>query len=361
MNINVILPYKKIGDKLVQAGKRDGNKTDDYILSVIEQIDFTNNKPKYLIMRIVELITTKNIKAKIKKPYDLDRMRDEYRSSSSAYGQGKAISKSGIQGAEYSKTNYFPSELQDDAYYAYIEAVKPLMGSNPYVPEIYKIIHITDSNGKVVPRYEMRTYKPYDKFNKRDLISILSKISKEEADKAESQEDYDTFDIWNIITGFVRNSTQNDRETDDTDLNEVLEIIRNVVASNPAFEYDMHRGNFMIRRTPYGPQLVITDPVQDGGHSIAASRGGRTWGSKRGTADVSRAVRLLGDNIDSIVDQAYGTEVNPEQFKSQIQSAIRKVGIDNRISPKDLIDNFKKFYSNTPIDYAMAQVKSKWP
>jgi hypothetical protein len=45
----------------------------------------------------------------------------------------------------------------------------------------------------------------------------------------------------------------------DTQLIEALNIVSSLVKKQ--FELDIHHGNFMFRRTPYGPQLVLTDPL----------------------------------------------------------------------------------------------------
>lgn len=304
-------------------------------------------------MKIFELITPQEIQPQMKKPHDIEASREKAMYGSSAYGQGKPISKRGIDDAEYSKTNYFPSELQDDAYYAYIQAVKPLMGGNPYVPEIYKIVKIRDTNGQIIPRYEMRAYEPWRNFKKPELVSILAKISPVEVESMDPE--YTLNDIWYIITGLVHNAARTDKETEDPDLNQVLEIIRNVVASNPAFDYDMHGSNFLIRRTPYGPQLVITDPVQDGGFSTTKSSGKSTWGSKRDSRDLKIASKQLFDDLKGLVSDS--VLANKMATPEDVNKLIRRTAVVHKFTIDELVKSFGDLYHMTPQAYFQDQLQ----
>lgn len=304
-------------------------------------------------MKIVELITPQIVQTTTKKPHDIEVGREKAAYGASAYGQGKPVSKRGVDDAEYSKTNYFPSELQDDAYYAYIKAVTPLMGGNPYVPEIYKIIKIRDSNGQIIPRYEMRSYEPWSNFKKPELVSILAKISPVEVESMDP--DYTADDIWSVITGLVYHAARADKETEDPELNQVMEIIRNVVASNPAFDYDMHSGNFLIRRTPYGPQLVITDPVQDGGFSTTKSSGKSTWGTKRDSLDLKLASKQLFDDLKGLVSDAVLAKKMATQ--DDVNKIIRRTAVVNKFPIDELLKSFGDLYHMTPQAYFQDQLQ----
>ena len=304
-------------------------------------------------MKIFELITPQEIQPQMKKPHDIAAGRNKAIYGASAYGQGKPISKRGIDDAEYSKTNYYPSELQDDAYYAYIQAVKPLMGGNPYVPEIYKIIKIRDSNGKIIPRYEMRSYEPWRNFKKPELVSILAKISPAEVESMDP--DYTSDEIWFAITGLIHHAVKADKETEDPELNQVMEIIRNVVASNPAFDYDMHSGNFLIRRTPYGPQLVITDPVQDGGFSTTKSSGKSAWGTKRDSLDLKLASKQLLDDLKGLVSDSVLAKRMATQ--DDINKIIRRAAVVNKFPIAELVKSFGDLYHMTPQAYFQDQLQ----
>ena len=51
--------------------------------------------------------------------------------------------------------------------------------------------------------------------------------------------------------------------TQDKKLLQAIELIKNLVSQNPNFFLDMSIRNAMLRGTPAGPQLVLSDPIAD--------------------------------------------------------------------------------------------------
>ena len=310
-------------------------------------------------MKINELITPRIVNTNIKKPHDIAGNIALRAQSASISGKGKPIVGKGdpdapsISGAEYSKTNFFPSKLDDDGYNAYVKAVTPLMGSNPYVPEIYKIVHVKDPSGGVVPRYEMHEYETYDKFSSKAILAMIRKAFPDDAKKIDINLandptlKMDNEMMWKVLIVKIREALTDNTPTNDKKLNQVLQIIRDVTSSNPAFVYDMHLNNCMIRRTSFGPQLVVTDPIQDSGHSTVQSTGIAPFRAKRGHKELYTAVADIDDQIDKMIDQG-----NVEPTQEKCDAIVNKISAGSTFPTKELLVAFHKRYKKTPLEVA---------
>ena len=174
----------------------------------------------------------------------------------------------------YRKKIKMPSNLKNDAYYQYIIAASPYMQSNPVFPRVYDIIYKKYPNGQIKPDYRMEKLLPLrtDVFNGIELGKYLAKkyLTSDEVDKLN---DIDTVvaDIRDCLSPyFFKYHGHMNEVIKDKHLRDALILIKNVIASNSNFELDLHSGNIMLRQSSTGPQLVITDPIQDHGKSIAA-------------------------------------------------------------------------------------------
>ena len=300
-------------------------------------------------MRLNELITPQIVNTNIKKPHDIAGAREKLKTSATAYASGRRVSSPDVSNAEFYKRNHLPSTLKNDAYNAYIKAIIPLMGGNPYVPEIYKILYVKDTNGRKIPKYKMRAYEKYTRCSSGEILALLRRafpvIAEEFDDEIEAGVQLKKTTIWFRLVAEINAAAKQDIDTSDEQLNEVLEIIRNVVGSNRKFHYDMHTDNFMIRRTSFGPQLVISDPVQDGGHST--KRNGRgVWKAERDTFHLYQAAHKLNTELDVMAFARKPTQ----QLCDEI---IRRIGIDKQLSPKMLNDEFMRIFNKTPLEAAM--------
>ena len=68
-----------------------------------------------------------------------------------------------------------------------------------------------------------------------------------------------------IVEDAVRNIADYAPHIKDKNFIAVAKLIHKIVAASYSANYDLHYNNMMARRTPYGVQLVITDPIANVG------------------------------------------------------------------------------------------------
>ena len=227
-------------------------------------------------MRIDEIIQPQEIERSLSTPFNVQKMgkRPNY-DTGGAYATG---TKDPGDPHLYRKKLRMPSDLANDAYYQYIKECSPYMKSNPYFPRVYKVIFRKFKQGYIKPEYHIESLLTIDEANKQvgaeELLNIICEKVYDEVHLASRLEQYaDTglsirtvlWDIERVAGGRLPPSIFKDEK-----LNEAIQLIQVLKESNPVFSFDMHEGNFMVRFGPGGPQLVITDPLADGGKSIAA-------------------------------------------------------------------------------------------
>lgn len=155
----------------------------------------------------------------------------------------------------FTKISTRPVKLENDAYYNYVQAIKPYISSNPYLPRVYVIKTDIDSEGRAIPKYQMeKLFNLTDFDDEEELKPIGEKIF--------------TNPPSNIIDTLksIRRALENGiyAGIKDKKLIQALQIIKQVHdSSDYKFYYDLHDGNFLFRKGPYGIQLVISDPLGD--------------------------------------------------------------------------------------------------
>lgn len=183
----------------------------------------------------------------------------------------------------------YKDQQKIDAYYIWVKlcARNNQMSANPYLPRVYVIDDREDENGLRVPRYQMeKLYAPTsDMINSDMLMAIASQIGVNAATKSTawvkniksfystenemSQDDAYNLErsiksrIWDTIINAI-NDGDFDRSQDS--LVEAHQLVNYIVQkwqnmNGEGVWEDMHSGNFMIRITNIGPQLVFTDPI----------------------------------------------------------------------------------------------------
>jgi hypothetical protein len=175
----------------------------------------------------------------------------------------------------YGKQAHMPSNLLYDGYYQYVQAIKPIMDSNPYVPRVYSIKLQRDQQGYVRPIYKMEKLVPGNSLNKKILYGIGVRLfGNEEWFKAynsnEEFEALESYDLWKYTAQIISNGIQAYPGKPkmlsvpiqyDEQLLEVIKLIKMITIKNDNIELDLHSGNIMVRPGPI-PQLVITDPLE---------------------------------------------------------------------------------------------------
>jgi hypothetical protein len=188
-------------------------------------------------------------------------------------------------GSQYSK---FKDNQVVDAYYIWVKlcARNNQMAQNPFLPRVYVVDEREDENGQRIPRYQMeKLYPPnIEMINSDMLMSIAEQVgvpqneidkklsdpfllgwlATKEKDEYEIQKDKEFKKIlWNLI---IKTVSYEYFDKNNKELNQAYTMVNYITSSwRTRFESeiweDMHSGNFMIRITNVGPQLVFTDPI----------------------------------------------------------------------------------------------------
>ena len=76
--------------------------------------------------------------------------------------------------------------------------------------------------------------------------------------------------IWSEIASECNRAVERSNYTNirDDELKEALMLIDKIIQENPDWNADLHVNNIRIRGSSQGPQLVLMDPISDGGQSI---------------------------------------------------------------------------------------------
>lgn len=224
-------------------------------------------------MKIFEIIDTATNIKKSHKPFDFIKLDREYEGNKDSGESGGYAA--GYEDEEdphlYNKKSHYPSYLENDAYFNYINGIKPYISSNPFFPRVYLINLEKDPSGKIIPSYKMEKLHSIKDFDDESMKGLCRNIFKKLPDtdnKFVPKYAYQKNVLQNIEHALESNNYSNIKNKE---LIQALKIIKKIKESNPKFQYDTSVNNFMIRATPVGPQLVITDPLWDMGESIQNS------------------------------------------------------------------------------------------
>lgn len=139
--------------------------------------------------------------------------------------------------------------------------VKHDLMDNIFFPKIYKVGQIKDANGKHIDKYDIERLEQTTSLSHDEFVAIYDKIFNNPPKVY--NERVLASQLHNAIEHFDGSNIK------DPELLTALEAI-NKLANEVKRKYlklhvtvnvDIHSDNIMIRRTPYGPQLVINDPL----------------------------------------------------------------------------------------------------
>lgn len=154
-------------------------------------------------------------------------------------------------------------DVKDDGYIQFLIAAAKggKLDENPYFPKIYSIVVKELDKGMVVYAVDMERLTPLKNLRLPELKAIADRVFGEKmADELfaefktpkEAREELAShFD--DILYG-----TADLKYIKDPHLKEALKIVKRLGKKTTI---DLHDENIMVRRGPYGNQLVITDPV----------------------------------------------------------------------------------------------------
>ena len=145
-----------------------------------------------------------------------------------------------------------------DPYIAYIKAGAALANGNPHIPRVHEIHSIKTKNGHV----------HIIKMEKLHPVSSLNVKEHEAMHDHSFNEPYDMNVGKSKQSQSILNIYGNNRQKIATpEMAEAIDLVHSTankmkrVSPNDHVDVDIHQGNIMARKTPYGPQMVITDPL----------------------------------------------------------------------------------------------------
>lgn len=134
---------------------------------------------------------------------------------------------------------------------------------NIHFPRVYSVQKITDNDGKFIHTYDVEKLLPGFKIPTAELLKICTESFGEDDDTGEYTDD----DLQEIILGKIiyAVTTQDYGDIKSETLLEALRILHDIVKDavklKRGHNFDLHMDNVMYRKTPYGTQLVINDPI----------------------------------------------------------------------------------------------------
>lgn len=228
-------------------------------------------------MRLFELIQPKTDVVDLDEPHDQEQLGKEWMDRVNNSKNTQGVDAYGQEDEEdphmYDKINHFPSDLENDPYYQYVQAIKPYIGSNPFLPRIYVVKLERDPSGKVKPKYKMEKLTNGSELEIESLVALANRLFNQKfthntGNKSTDVKDAEQFRTYasQILDSSVYENPHSggdyiDTTIKDKRLRQAMNIIKNVWESNNGFGTDLHSENIMFRTTAQGPQLVITDPL----------------------------------------------------------------------------------------------------
>lgn len=165
------------------------------------------------------------------------------------------------------KHHYSPQDLSADEYDGYINFAKMLINSkqmdNPSFPKIYRVKEIDDRYGKTIFRYDMEKLISYQDLEIDELMAVLNRVLDVEADRPLDRQR----SIQIVLSATIENAIRNGDTSSikDESLKSAIALVNRMTKAlknkNIKYMLDVNPGNLMYRRTKYGLQPVITDPI----------------------------------------------------------------------------------------------------
>ncbi len=164
----------------------------------------------------------------------------------------------------YRGNGYTFESLLKDGYFNYVMAMAEnnRMDWNPYLPKIYSIKFFESKDNLIAFTIEMERLFPIEELSNEEIGFIGDKIFEDFSERLERQGS----DNWlDDLMRYIEAASKGyghayGIKIIDSRFRHAMSIISKLRRSNKG-GIDIHEGNIMFRRTPYGPQLVISDPL----------------------------------------------------------------------------------------------------
>ena len=106
----------------------------------------------------------------------------------------------------------------------------------------------------------MERLEDFTKLNDTEMLAVWETIFKSDTPSREWLDRHSlSIEMAYSLKDAVRENNYDNIK--DSKLIEALKLIQNIKESHSDFAYDIRAPNIMIRRTPVGNQLVLTDPL----------------------------------------------------------------------------------------------------
>lgn len=161
-----------------------------------------------------------------------------------------------------------------DGYVAYVNALKQQIDAHPnrYLPQIHNVKLVYDPK-KIYPQtgyvlVDMELLTRGTDMSGEELFMAYQKMLNNPQPMDTSQ--YHVYTPYRGLSKIIElikiihnHGTPQDKNLEpDPELVAAIDLIRGI--SSRGFSFDMHHGNVMFRRTSFGPQTVLTDPLSFG-------------------------------------------------------------------------------------------------
>ena len=175
---------------------------------------------------------------------------------------------------EFVKRPHLTALLDRDAYYRYVKEINDLKKqgySNPFFPQVYNVDIVQDKKGNQRPRYRIEKLQQGEDLSFEALEGLYERLFYNTVDsKRYQQVNRPEWSIWFDICKECSRAVESSNYSNirDDQLLEALTLIDRIIKENPDWNVDLHSNNIRIRGSGTGPQLVLMDPISDGGASI---------------------------------------------------------------------------------------------
>jgi len=227
-------------------------------------------------MRIDEIIQSKEKTSDVPQNWNLEQLKRDQLAAQNKKNAGWSSQGYTVDDPFlYGKRSHMPTNLSDDGFYQFIQAIKPIMDSNPYVPRVYSIKLLRDRAGNVRPDYRMEKLVHGQTLNKKIIYAMGVKTFGNEnwwqaTGLNAPYEDLDNIDLWKKLVKLVELSIHAypkriPMTTVELNLDPLLielgKILKMTTIRNNV-EIDLHMNNIMVRMGTI-PQLVLSDPLDN--------------------------------------------------------------------------------------------------
>ena len=211
-------------------------------------------------MKIIDILREYEIdykQKKVKKPPVVPGDTEKFKRLGSGYFSVVGVSDDSPQ--DVVKVNMY-GDLKD-GYNAFVKALidNERARNSVLFPRIRSVRELKTPEDEY-PRLLVRMERLEPLFN-LGIEELRHMVARYTSAKVEDLEyNNDKFDMINLFVDIIRGDSLVSAKVTDTKLKNAIQWLQEI-AQEEKFFFDLHSENMMVRRTPYGPQLVLSDPL----------------------------------------------------------------------------------------------------